>query len=170
MRHTILAVILAMGSMGAAQAAEKIRYEDIPNRLAIFGTIVGGFRVKVVTRDGSEHTGRALRLGPNGVLVLGIADALKEEISSEDIARIEIRRGRHLFDSSIASATVAVETPELVCGFDEKPSRSCMSIAALVLSPFEAAFAVFAVGSAPVTLAFDGAQFLLPPRVFEIVP
>jgi hypothetical protein len=59
MRQTIAVVILAMGSMVAAQGAEKIRWDQIPAMLGPFGTAILGFKVNVTSspmRRSSGHT------------------------------------------------------------------------------------------------------------------
>jgi hypothetical protein len=168
MKHKIFATLLvSMGCVGTAQAAEKIRYEDLRYRLATFGTVVGGFQVKVITRDGSKHTGRALLLSVGSVQILQKNDVAKEDILSEDIARIEIKRGEYLFEYSLGSAEIAVVGPKFICSLDvESPSPKCLAPMALLISP---ALMAFAVASAPITLAVDGVHLLMPAKVYEIV-
>jgi hypothetical protein len=158
----LVVALLGMGRVGTAQAAEKIRYEDMSARLAIFGYVIDDRCIKVKSLDGAKHSGTRLYLLPNGALVLRRDDSL-EYVPGEEIARIEVKPcGGSFFGVTLKYALIALE-PKILCG--DHHSR-CVAALYALLSPETLAFAA---ASAPVTLAADGVTFLLPPKVYEIV-
>src|SRR5579862_674411 len=70
MRTTLVMVLAAIGCAGTVQAAEKIRYEEMSARLAIFGYLVDDRCIDVKSLDGTKHSGTRLYLLPTGSLVL----------------------------------------------------------------------------------------------------
>jgi hypothetical protein len=160
MKNTILAAVLGICSMASAQAAEKIRYEDLPLAPTPRQSVT------VITIDGVKHKGTQIRIDADHVAVVD-AHGCAENLPRGEITRIEIKRVRHFFDFTIASALAVAFGPELLCFEDTR--RKCLAGAALVLAPIEAALAAFAVASAPVTLAGDGITWLFPAKVYEII-
>ncbi len=145
MRTKLVVALLAIGCVGRVQAAEKIRYEEIPSRVIAHS---GG--ATVFTTDGMRHAGARFRLEPDQV-VLYRKDGSTEDVPVDHIARIAIRHERtDFFEFTKLSAVAVVFLPYRVCDAD----LVCAALAATVISP--AAIAV-AAGSAPVTLALDGA-------------
>jgi hypothetical protein len=150
-------VLAAIGCVGTAQAAEKIRYEEIPLRVVAHSS-----GATVFTTDGMSHAGARLVLEPDQA-VLYQKDGSVENIPVDRIARVAIKHERtHFFEFTKASASAIVFLPYLVCGGD----LVCTALATAAFSP--ATIAVTA-GSAPVTLVLDGAAFFISPKVYEIV-
>ncbi len=91
MKTKLVAVLLAIGWGGTAQAAEKIRYEEIPDRIVAHS---GG--ATVFTTDGMRHAGAKFRLEPDRV-VLYQKDGSIENIPVDQIARVAIKHERPHF-------------------------------------------------------------------------
>jgi hypothetical protein len=155
-RKIFAALLVSMGCVGTAQAAERIRCEEIPNRV---GPLLEGRRATVVTTEGKRYKGAGFRVEPDQVsLYVGVQD-----IPFEHIKRIEVERNRtHFFEFTELSGVAIVVAPVAVCNFD----TGCAVLVAPVVSSIAI---VVTVGSAPVTLIVDGVSRLLPSRVFEIV-
>jgi hypothetical protein len=152
-------VLLAIGCVATAQGAERIRYEQIADRIGALG---GDRGATVFTIDGMKHAGVRFHLSPDQVSLYR-KDGSIEGIRFDQIARVEIgHRRRHFFEFTVMSAVGVAALPVLVCDGD----FVCAALAATVISPTAAAVAV---GSAPVTLAMDGVALLIPPKVYEIV-
>lgn len=147
---------MALISAGAAHGAEKIRYEEIPARIAPFGVTIQSFGVKVTTVDGVVHKGRTLVAYATGLEL----DA--RQIPGPEVARIEIRRGRRALDFTLDSLGIAVFVG-YAC-FAPGGGDACFLIPFVVPGGLACAAA-----SAPVTLAIDGVELLIPPKVYEIV-
>ncbi len=141
--------VVAVLTAGLSEAAEKMRFDEIPSRL---GYTPEHRRFTVVTLDGKRHGGRKLRIEMDQVWVVGPGKA--ERIASDLIARIEIGRGGRFFHLIGESAMI----PIWGATFTE-------SWVTLVLSPVW----VYTAASAPVLLIADGIAFLIPPKVYEIV-
>lgn len=163
MKHRLLGMaLMAIGCIGTATAAEKIRYEELPNHTEPLGRVAGGRRATVITGDGAKHVGRTFRIEPDR-MVLYVGNGSIEDILSTDIVRIEVKtRRRHFLDFTVNSILSAVYAPVIVCGGD----LVCAALAATVISPVSLAVAAV---SAPVTLTATGIQLLIPPKVWEIV-
>jgi hypothetical protein len=157
MRTKCVLVLAAIGCVGTVQAAQKIRYEEIPGRIAAHS---GG--AVVFTTDGTKHAAAGFRVEPDRV-VLYRKDGTHEDLPSEHISRIEIkhRRGR-FFGFTVSRARDVAGGPLFLCGKD----RVCLALAAAIISPIAIALTA---GSAPVTLAMDGVTLFIQPRVYEIV-
>jgi hypothetical protein len=146
----------AVGCVGTAQAAEKIRYEEIPRGVSSQG------EATVLTIDGAKHEGAKFRLDSDQV-VLYRKDGSIENLPVDQIVRLSFKAERkHYFEFTVLSAAAAVVLPYWVCDGD----LVCAVLAGTVISP---AAIVVAAGSAPVTLALDGMRLLIPPKVYEIV-
>lgn len=161
MKHGSI-LILALISSAAAHGVERIRYEEIPVRLAPFGTTIKAYSIRVTTRDGVVHGTEAMYLQAAEVRLAHEDLALWETIASSKVARIEIRRGRRVLDFTIDAFWGGLFP---VVGCFAGYADGCF------LVPFvtPALVAVSAV-SAPVTLAVDGIELLCSrPKVYEII-
>lgn len=159
--------LAAMACFGAGQAAEKLRYEEIPNRIAPFGSVLEHRGFKVITLDGTEHRGRQLRLDADHLRIFRGGDYW-EDLPSDQIQRIEIRQAGRFSHRILESAVIPLVGA--LC-FMDRPVKSvrswvgCFIPVTAMLSPALA----YAAVSAPIYLAFDGVAFLVPPKVYEIV-
>jgi hypothetical protein len=158
MRTKLVMALAAIGCVGTARAAEKIRYEEIPGSV-----IAQGGGATVLTIDGVRHAGAKFRLEPDRV-VLYLKDGSIENVPVAQIARVEIKRARtsHFLDFTIGSAEASVMLPIFL--WEGDVVLGC--VFAPVVFPVELAVAAV---SAPFTLAADGAALLRPPKVYEIV-
>ena len=163
----IVAALATIACMGTAVAAEKIRFEDIPQRLAPFGTVLAYRAFNVITVDGKKHGGRRLLLEPDHVRIF-YSDKAWADLASAQISRIEIGQRGRFFHHIQERALVPLILAYIVCGnIDSKVAGTlCLVPATGVFSPFWAYTAV----TAPVWLAADCVTFLIPPKVYEIVP
>jgi hypothetical protein len=156
--------LMAIGYIGTANAAEKIRWEEIPARIAPFGTTIQGLRIQVTTVSGERHTGWKLEIDRDGLVVdkgWFAGPGPLETISREQVARIEIRRGRDVFNFTKGVALFALGPPVFCAGAD-----LLWCLGTPIITP---AAVGIAAASAPVTLLVDGVEFLIPPKVWEIV-
>ena len=159
--------LAAMACFGAGQAAEKLRYEEIPNRIAPFGSVLAYRGFKVITLDRKEYGGRRLRLEADHVRIFRGGDHW--DIPSEQIQRIEIRQGGRFSHHIVESAEIPLLAGFLVC--IERPWEPVRVVAGCfipVTALFSPAWAYTAV-TAPIYLASDGIAFLIPPKVYEII-
>jgi hypothetical protein len=164
MRTQLAVVLAAIGCTGMAQAAEKIRYEEIPRRIAPFGTTVEAFRVKVIALDGAESAGRGLTFEPNRLRVWSGYSSW--DLPRDMVARIEIKRGGWFYRITFSSIVFAFGGPGWACEDNPGPTPLCLAYTSAVISP---AAIAFAAASAPATLTVDGVRLLIPPKVYEIV-
>jgi hypothetical protein len=150
------------------KAADKIRYEEIPNRLAPFGSVLAYRGFSVVTLDGKKHGGRRLRLESDHVRIFHLNNTF-EDLPSEQISRIEISQAGRFFHHIVDSAEIPLLGAGLACGgFFSEPgnlSPACLVPVTALLSPVWAYTAV----TAPFYLASDGVAFLIPRKVYEII-
>ena len=157
----VLIALVSVASVGAGQAADKIRYEDIPQHIARFGTVLEHRGFTVVTIDGKKYESRRLRVEADHVELFHGAGP-GEKVPSEQIARIEIRQaGRyfhHIEESALGPLIVGAAASE-----SWGPAGFILGTA--LASPFWSYTAV----TAPFFFAADAIAFFLPPKVFEIV-
>ena len=162
------AALLAIMSAGTVQAAERIRYEEIPTHLAPFGRVLEYRGFDVVTIDGKRHSGRQLGFESDHVRVFHLDNSF-EDLASGQIAQIEIRQAGRFFHHIVDSARVPLGMAGIACGgiFAEPVhlSPACLVPVTAIFSPFWAYTAV----TAPFYLASDGVAFLIPPKIYEIV-
>jgi len=155
-------IALAAGlSTAAAQAGEKIRYEEMFRYGA--AQILEHRAFTVVTIDGQKHRGRMLGLHTDHVELFR-ATGVVESWPSDHIARIEIRQAWRHFHYVEDGAMFPVGLAMFACG-GPATKWPCAAIVMALLSP---AWAYTAV-TAPFFLAADAVCFFLPPKVFEIV-
>jgi hypothetical protein len=158
----VLIALVSVASVGAGQAADKIRYEDIPQHIGRFGTVLNHRGFTVVTVDGNEYQSRTMRLEADHVELFHGAGP-GQKLPSEHIARIEIRQTGRYFHHVTESAVI----PFLLGAFASAGDcgMACFVPVTALFSPVWAYTAV----TAPFFLAADAIGFLLPPKVFEIV-
>lgn len=160
MKHASL-LLFGLILTAAAQGAEKIRYEEIPARLAPFGTMIKANSIKVTTLDGAVHKSETMELQATEIRLAHEDLAPWETIAGSQVARIEIRRGRRALDFT---------TDALWGGLF--PVAGCIAgeLDGCWLVPFVTpALVAVSAASAPVTLMIDGIELLIPPKVYEII-
>jgi hypothetical protein len=158
----VLIALVSAATISAAQAADKIRYEEIFQRIPGSHQILENRSFTVVTIGGERHQGRRLQFLTDHVeLFHGDSE---ERFPSEQIARIEIRQDGRYFHHIENSALMPISGAMLLCG-EPADDWPCDAIATVVLSPVWAYTAV----TAPLYLVADAIAFFLPPKVFEIV-
>jgi hypothetical protein len=162
---SLTAPLLALACMGPSHAAERTRFDELPNRLAPFGTVLAYRAFNVVTLDGKAHDGRRLRLEKDHVRIF--KNEAYEDLPGDQIARIEIRQTWRFVHHIAEAAELPIAVAALACGGpgSDNASPVCMVPVAALFSP---AWAYTAV-TAPFFLASDGVASLIPPKVFEIV-
>jgi hypothetical protein len=163
MTTKLLPLLTFLASIGTIQAADKIRYAEIPTRLAPFGTVLEYRGFTVTTLDGKEHSGRRLRLESDHVRIFQSAKSW-EDLSSEQISRIEIRQAGRFFHHVPEGVIVPLAIPALACS-DGRHQNLCFLAFAALFSPLWA----YPAATTPFFLAADGVAFLIPPKVYEIV-
>jgi hypothetical protein len=151
-----------IGSIGMAQAAERIRYKEIPGKLAPFGTYVEWRRITVTTVDGAKHSGRQLLLQPDHLRVLRNDDDW-EDLPSHDVARIEVRQRGRFLPYVEGAFWLPLMFPAAECENTHHPVI-CWTISSVAFSP-----AWVTVAAIPFFLAADGIAFFIPPKVYEII-
>jgi hypothetical protein len=159
----LLPLLITLACIGTIQAADKIRYEEIPVRIAPFGTELAYRGFTVTMLDGKEHSGRRLRLESDHLRIFH-KDNSGEDLPGEQVARIEIRQAGRFFHHVVDGLIVPLGIPDLAC--DGSPHAVlCFVGFATLLSPSWA----YPAATAPFFFAADGIAFLIPPRVYEIV-
>jgi hypothetical protein len=158
----ILIALLAGVSMGAGQAAERIRYQEIFQRVPGSNQILEHNSFTIVTLDGTKHRARRLQLLTDHVELFH-GNVWEERLPSEQIARIEIRQSGRYFHYVEAGAVFPVGLATFLCG--APTNWPCHIIVTTLLSP---AWAYTAV-TAPFFLAADAIGFFLPAKIYEIV-
>ncbi|MGA2601973.1 MAG: hypothetical protein ABSH09_33835 [Bryobacteraceae bacterium] len=152
--------LLAIAGLGTSQAAEKIRFDEIPTRLAPFGTVLAYRGFNVTTLDGKQHRGRRLLLQSDHVRIFDRKNHW-EDLSSDEIARIEINQHGRFIHHVVENAPLPVLP---IIGCLETNTGYC--ILGIGLVPiFLAEVAV----TTPFFLAADSIAFFIPPKVYEIV-
>jgi hypothetical protein len=169
MGKNILAAATTMAvCLGSAQAADRIRYEEIPVHLAPFGSVLAYRGVKVVTFDGKQHPGRRLRLEADHLRVFHL-DNSYEDVPGEQVTRIEISPGGRYFHHVVENAEIPILLAELGCGgLSWEPVKLSPWCTVPLTTLFSPAWAYTAV-TAPFFLVADGVAWLIPHQVYEIV-
>lgn len=152
--------LLTIGGLYTSQAAEKIRYDEIPIRLAPFGTVLAYRGFNVTTLDGKQHRGRRLLLESDHVRVFD-RKSKWEDLSSDQIARIEISQRWRFIHHVVENAVLPV-LPLIGC-FETNPGYCILGIGLVPI------FAAEATVMTPFFLAADSIAFFIPPKVYEIV-
>src|SRR5436309_15489485 len=97
--------LVAVACMGAGQAADRIRYEELQYRLSPSGQVLEHRGFKVTTLDGKEHSGRRLLLESDHVRIFH-RNKSWEDLSIDQISRIKISQAGRSFHHVVASAKV----------------------------------------------------------------
>lgn len=160
------AVCLAL-SLGAAQAAEKVSWNQVTGRIPSQFRSAGWVEDRsttVITIDGRAHHTRRLFIDTEGVK-LDHGSRPVEVLLRRDISRIEFRpRGRYV-RRIVNNAEIALYVT-CVGFFADGGSGGPLALLSPVVSiPFWA----YTVASAPVFLAADVVALFRPARVFDIV-
>ncbi len=162
MRSKLAVVLAAIGCVGTAQAAEKIRYEGIPNRIAPFDSYIQWRSITVTTVDGVKHPGHELHLQPDHLRVFRKDDEW-EDLPSRNVARIEIRQRGRFIPYVEGAFFLPLFFPAIECEDSHHPVI-CWTISSVAFSPVWAT-----VAAIPFFLAAEGVTFFIPPKVYEIV-
>jgi len=150
-KHILVAALAMMACSGTGLAAEKIRYEEVPNRLAPFGSVLCYRGFHVTTLDGKKHSGRRLRLESDHVRVFHLDNSF-EDLPSEQLSRIEITQTGRFVHHIGESGEIPVAAMEI------------LGLAGVLFAPVWA----YTLASAPFYLAADGVAFFIPSKVYEI--
>lgn len=157
--------LLSLAFAGTSVAEDRIRYEEIPAKIAPFGTVISHRGIKVTTVDGKEHNGRGMRLDRDQVMV-SHGENSWEALPSEQVARIEISQGGRFFHHIVNSAEIPLAAASVGCEglFSDGGNPACLAPATAVFSPVWA----YTAATAPFYLVADFIAFLIPPKVVEI--
>jgi len=153
-------MLLAIASLGPSQAAEKIRYDQIPTRLAPFGSVLAYRGFNVTTLDGKQHRGRRMLLQSDHVRIFDQKNKWVD-LSSDRIARIEVSQRGRFFHRVLENSVLPV-LPLIGC-LETSPGYCIVGISLVPIFVAEAAV------TTPFFLAADGIAFFIPPKVYEIV-
>ena len=147
--------------MGAAQAGDKIRYEEMFRYGA--AQILEHRAFTVVTIDGQKHHGRMLGLHADHVELFR-APGYMEYLPSDHIARIEIRQTGRYFHYVRDGAVLPVGFAMLFCG-ESASNWPCTAAFTTLFSPAWA----YTAATTPFFFAADAIAFFIPAKVYEIV-
>ncbi|HEV8145544.1 MAG TPA: hypothetical protein VGP79_04155 [Bryobacteraceae bacterium] len=167
LKFSFVAVASVM-STGAAHAAEKLRYEEIRQRLAPCDPVLTYRGFTVVTRDGKKYSGRRLRLDPDHVRIF--QSKSHQDVPVAQLARIQIRQAwryvHHIENSAMFPLAGAA-----LCGFwDQNWSKLNNVCAGIMLTIATPPALAYTAATAPFFLAADAVAFLIPKKVYEIIP
>jgi hypothetical protein len=162
MKTKLVVVLAAIGGVGATQGAERIRYEEIPNRIAPFGSYIEWYSITVTTVDGVKHPGQELLLEPDHLWLVRKDDS-GEELPSYEVARIEIRQRGRFLSYAEAAFFLPLILPAMECEDSHHPVI-CWTVSSVAFSPMWVT-----VAAIPFFLAGEGVTFFIPPKVYEIV-
>ena len=162
--------LAAVVSTGTAHAAEKLRYDEIRLRLGAppFDPVLTYRGFTVVTQDGKKYSGRRLRLDPDHVRIF--QSKSHQDVPVAQLARIEIRQAWRYVHHIVHSGELALAAP-FFCGMyaDSWTARNsvCAGIMLTIVTPPALAYTA---ATAPFFLAADAVAFLIPKKVYEIIP
>lgn len=161
-RSTALSLVLSVLSMSTAQAAEGVRWVDLPKKIGRSKMRSDGREdreYRVVTKDGLVHVGHRLTFSPTGVRPTDPGPA----IPREQVVEIRIRRDGRLKDALLAPGAV------LFSGLDS--DHPLLFIGTFLLAPVLLPVALgVTAAAAPVVLPVEGIRRLLPDKVVRVVP
>jgi len=160
--------LAAVVSTGAAHAAEKLRYDEIRLRLGAppFDPVLTYRGFTVVTQDGKKYSGRRLRLDPDHVRIFQSKSF--QDVPAANLARIEIRQAWRYVHHIVNSATFPLAGAG-VCELTTAnwSANLCVGVVLTIVTPPALAYTA---ASAPFFLAADAIAFLIPKKVYEIIP
>jgi hypothetical protein len=151
--------VLAFVAASTCMAATKIAYDEIPNHLGRFHTLLEHRGFTVTTNDGKTHSGRRLLLESDHLRIFH-RDNSSEDLPSIGVTRIEIRQAGRSFHHVVRGASVVLFFPVFAFAAPRD------SIPLILLTP---AALAYTAATAPFFLAADGIAFFIPPKVYEIV-
>lgn len=155
---------LACLTIGSMNAAERISYQELRNRVAPFNKRLEHRSIRIQTSDGKNHKGRTVVLDTDHARLF-LPDQAWEDIPSVEIVRFQIGQGGRFSHHIVESAAIPLVLGLAICGEVETvASEVCAVPGTLVFSPVWA----YTAASAPFYLASDGIAFLIPPKVYEI--
>ncbi len=159
--RAVTAMVLMAAGLGSLQAAEKIHWEDLQQRLYQLGELR---TVNVVTRDGQKHQAIMLTVAADDLTLYDRENV--KDVPRQDVARVEIRQRkryyRHIGDNVSMSAWLPlVALVEFAYG-----REAGICIWGLLATP---PLLAYTIASAPVFLAADGVVYLKPAKTFEVV-
>jgi hypothetical protein len=163
----LVALAASLATIGAARAADHIRYDEIPQHLAPFGNVLAYRAFNIMTLDGKRHGGRRLLLESDHLRIFRVDNSF-EDIPSEQVSQIAISQAGRFIHHLVESAQRPILGAELLCGsitIEAESTAGCMVPATALFTPWWVPTAV----SAPFVLAADGVAFMIPPKVYEIV-
>ena len=163
--HTALAILATASTI---QAADKIRYEEIPSHLGPFGSVLAYRGFTVVTLDGKEHNGRRLRLEPDHVRIFHLNNTF-EDLTSDRISRIEISQAGRFFHHIATSAELPLAIGGLACGDWDAGGGGTSPVCMIPITALASPIWAYTAATAPFYLASDAVAFFIPPKVYEIV-
>jgi hypothetical protein len=166
-KRLLAAAFVALAGIGTCQAAERIRYNEIPDKLGGFGTVLVYRGFKVTTLDGKEHSGRRLRLEADHLRVF-YRNNTWEDLPAEQVSKIKISQAGRYFHHIAESAEIPLALAALLCGGPWEGTTLPFVCMAPITALFSPAWAYTAV-TGPFYLASDGVAFLIPPKTYEII-
>ena len=159
--RAVTAAVLIAAGLSCVQGAEKVRWEDLQQRVYSFGECRS---VNVITRDGHKHHSRGLSMTDDHLSLLGRQNI--EEIARQDVLRVEIRQRKRHYQRIGTNVEMSVFLPlASLMGFVSGCDAGICIWGLLLTPPVWA----YTAASTAVFLAADGVAFLLPSRVFDIV-
>jgi hypothetical protein len=153
-----LAVLALATFTGSGVAATRITYDEIAKRLAGPDGVLDHRGITIVTNDGKTHSGRRMAVKPDHLRIYH-EDRTFEDLPRDTVERIEISQAGR-FSHHVAENS-QLWIPE---GASDDAGTEAAAIA--LIPPVLA----YTAASAPVLLAADAITFLIPPRVYEIIP
>ncbi len=159
--RAVTASVLMMAGLGSVQAAEKVRWEHLQERVRLLGE---SRSVTVITRDGSRHSAQRMEISFSEIALFD--DSKMAAVPRQDVARIEVRQRKRYYRHISENLAASILIPAFSCGgdpFDLNPAICALGIA--ISPPLWA----YTAASAPAFIAADGVAFLKPAKIFEIV-
>src|SRR5437588_2304370 len=89
--HIFVAALVMIACSGTGLAAEQIRYGEIPDRIAPYGTVLEHRDFRVTTLDAKVYSSRKLVISSDRVQILRDG-GVGEVLPGDEVSRIEIRQ------------------------------------------------------------------------------
>jgi hypothetical protein len=165
-----LVALAAMACTGAAHAAEKLRYDEIRLRLGAppFDPVLTYRGFTVVTHDGKKYSGRQLRLDADHVRIYQSKSF--QDVPAAQLAGIEIRQAWRYVHHIVKSAEIPFMGAALCGGLSDASWTAINNVCAVIMLPILSPALAYTAASAPFFLAADAVAFLIPKKVYEIIP
>jgi hypothetical protein len=159
--RAVTATVLMAAGLGSVQAAEKIRWEDLQERLYQLGELRS---VNVVTRDGIKHHANRLTMAADHLSLYDHQNI--QDVLRHDVLRVEIRRRKRYCQHIGENVYLSVVLPVASLAEFAHNCEAGICVWGLLLTP---PLWAYTAASAPVFLAADGVFLLVPAKTFEIV-